>query len=50
MDDVDFLLSLIDNDEEKKIIKVLSSLDCTDEKFYEKALADLLGVENDNRI
>lgn len=50
MGDIDFLMDIFDNEEEKKIIKALSKIDYNDKRPFEKVLDELLEGENDDRI
>lgn len=49
MDDIDFLMDILDN-EEKKIIKELSKIDSYDKRHLEKVLDELLEGKDDDRI
>ncbi|MDY6985639.1 MAG: hypothetical protein SVE93_04460 [Candidatus Thermoplasmatota archaeon] len=50
MDDIDFLMDILDDEEEKKIIKALSKIDYNDKRQFEKVLDELLEGEDDDRI
>jgi len=50
MEDVDFLLNLLDDEEEKSIIKALSQMEYPDKDSYEKIISELLGVKDADRV
>lgn len=48
--ELEFLLGLFDDEEEKSIIKALSQMEYSDKDPYEKIIAELLGVKDDDRV